>query len=151
MNDLLKDELEQTERSVKSLRKTGRYFIAIAILLGLGLLYNGWRTLEVSADTKTALQSSSIEACERGNESRVARVLNLYRDIEATRADIHLVENFEKQLPVDALSIEVWKEAKLQAITYKRAAIRAELRSVKPYAVRPGSAIVNCSEQFPNL
>ncbi len=151
MNDLLKDELEQTERSVKSLRKTGRYFIAIAILLGLGLLYNGWRTLEVSADTKTALQSSSIEACERGNESRVARVLNYHRDIEATRADIRLVERFETRMPIDTVAIEVWKESKRRAIVYKRAAIRAEIRSVTPYAVRPGSAVVNCSEQLPAL
>lgn len=149
--DLLGAELAQTEQSVKSLRRTGRYFIAIAILLGLGLLYNGWRTFDLSLDTKQDIRTTQLESCARGNEARVARVLNYYRDIQIIKANLRFVNQFALTARADKFPVPLWQDLLRRAITYKNAAIDKEIDSIAQWAVRQGSAVMDCESAYPPL
>jgi hypothetical protein len=142
--------MSETEATVKSLRRTGRYFIAVAVLLGLGLLYNGYRTFDLSKDTKQDIRAASLEACERGNESRVARIVNYRRDIDGLQADIRFVAQFTPVLPADG-PLRDWSRSKHRAITYKQQAIDAEIDAIARYATSPGSPVIDCEAAYPPL
>ena len=142
-------DAEAAKSAAQGLRRTGRAFLIVAVLLGLGLLYNGWRTYDLSRETKEQIRASQLEACERGNLSRTARVVSLWQDIGTLQADLELVRSQAPFIPIGPLS--TWRTAKLDGIDAKRESIRSEIQSVERYAERPNSVRVDCQEQYPPL
>lgn len=142
--------MTEIESTAKKLRRTGRGFLAVAILLGLGMLYNGYRTFDLGKDTKADIRAASLEACERGNESRVARIVNYRRDIDGLQADIRFVAQFTPVLPADG-PLREWSRSKYRAITYKQQAIDSEIDAIARYATSPGSPVIDCEAAYPPL
>lgn len=91
---------------------------------------------------------SQIEACHRGNESRVGRIKNYRRDIGNLKSDVRFITSLSTYIPPQS-SPESLIGTKKQAITYKRQAVWEELDSIKQYAIKPGSAIVDCQLAYP--
>lgn len=60
--------MTEIENTARKLRSTGRLFLAVAILLGLGMLYNGYKTFDLSRDTKADIRASQIQGCQRSNK-----------------------------------------------------------------------------------
>lgn len=58
----------EINHAAQSLRRTGRGFLIVVILLGLGLLFNGYQTLDLEADTRAQIRETQIQSCERTNE-----------------------------------------------------------------------------------
>lgn len=60
--------MSEIERTAKDIKRTGRAFMVVAVLLGLGLLFNANQTRNLSVESREQIRQSQIEGCERSND-----------------------------------------------------------------------------------
>jgi hypothetical protein len=95
---------------------------------------------EVASQTRDSI----LEACERGNESRQARLKNYRQDINALKADIALVSTFANGPSVDEYIVE-----KKKNIRYKERAITEEIASISEVRTKNNEELVDCEITYP--
>lgn len=103
-------------------------------------------------------RASSLSACLRTNEDRVANIRDLANDIDRLRAQIKEldadIEGIRAYLPTATgwlLAKRQSRAAQLRGIEFKRSVIQDKLMAVAPLAARPGSPVVDCAEAYPPI
>lgn len=97
----------------------------------------------------SAQHQDQLAGCARGNDSRVAEIINLRADLLSLRSDLALLEKavaFTANTPF-AVVYRTAISAKKFALAAKRRAIHQTIAAQSAVAVKPGSPIVDCSHK----
>ena len=101
-------------------------------------------------------RANSLAACLRMNVERLATVRDLSNDVARLRAQVLEIdadiEGIRAYLPGATgwlLAKRQSRVAQLRGIEFKRQVIHDKIRAVAPFAVRPGSPVVDCEKAPP--
>jgi hypothetical protein len=91
--------------------------------------------------------NAQLEACTRGNESRVATVRNLRADEVKAKKELRKEELVEQRYPLgvrsDYIAYLRWY------VDSKAETIRQTIHSQREVAIEPGSPVVDCHLAYP--
>ena len=148
MNELKRTHRETPDWARWSVAGLGLTLLGLIVVVGVFT-----NTVKGYAEQNRA---SSLAACLRTNEDRVANVRDLANDVARLRAQVLEIdadiEGIRTYLPGATgwlLAKRQSRAAQLRGIEFKRQVIRDKIRAVAPFAVRPGSPVVDCEKAYP--
>lgn len=129
----LRDALYWSVRNWQKLLPVAAVFLMVVILFG-------------QKEIVQRQHEAQVDGCQRGNESRVANVVNLHGDIRSLHADIAVLR---EEVPHAGPSVRHALLVKQQTIQGKKRTIHKTITSQASVAVRPGSPVDACSVAYP--
>ena len=148
MNELKRTHRETPDWARWSVAGLGLTLLGLIVVVGVFT-----NTVKGYAEQNRA---SSLAACLRTNEDRVANVRDLANDVARLRAQVLEIdadiEGIRTYLPGATgwlLAKRQSRVAQLRGVEFKRQVIHDKIRAVAPFAVRPGSPVVDCEKAYP--
>ena len=148
--------MDQLKRTHHETLRWARWSVA-----GLGLVLLGLvATVVVFTNTVKGYaehhRADSLAACLRMNDERLATVRDLSNDVARLRAQVLEIDADIKDIRTYLPGATGWllakrqsRAAQLRGVEFKRQVIHDKIRAVAPFAVRPGSPVVDCEKAFP--